>query len=107
MKSYIECIMEAYPGWPRRIQHGEYIGILSGIQPLLDGNAAPLYRFPGGECMGDPGDAVRTAPVDDCGLLRCGCCGGEILCDKTGDMPALCPTCHEGIDWSLRERSEV
>lgn len=107
MKSYIECIMEAYPGWPRRIQHGEYIGILSGIQPLLDGNAAPLYRFPGGECMGDPGDAVRTAPVDDCGLLRCGCCGGEILCDKTGDMPALCPTCHEGIDWSLLERSEV
>lgn len=98
--NYIESIMARYPRWPRRIRHGEYIGVLSGVQPLLDGDAAPLYRFPGGECVGDLHNVVRTKPADDGGLFRCGCCGAEILCDAYGDMPDLCPVCHEGIDWS-------
>lgn len=102
--NYIERVMAKYPNWPRRIRHGDYIGVLSGVQPLLDGEVAPLYRFPGGECMGDPRDAVRTLPVDGHGLLRCGCCGAEILCDAAGDMPDLCPVCREGVDWSGFER---
>lgn len=101
MKSYIEQIMETYPTWPRRILHGEYVGILSGVQPLLDGEAAPLYRFPGGECMGSGGETVvRTEALDEDGEVKCGCCGEVLLCNEHGDMPDICPACHEGVDWS-------
>lgn len=62
MKTYIEKIMEAHPDWPRRIMHGEYIGVLSGEQPLNDGDAAPLYCFPGGECVGLGGEPVVRTP---------------------------------------------
>ena len=102
-KPFIERVMERYPNWPRRIRHGEYIGVISGVQPLLGGDAAPLYRFPGGECVGDPADIVRTAPVEDAGELFCGRGGALLACSVTGDMPELCPVCHEGIDWSAWE----
>lgn len=101
MKSYIEQVMEAHPTWPRRVLHGEYVGILSGVQPLLGGEAAPLYRFPGGECMGSGSEqVVRTMPIDEGGEVKCGCCGGVLLCNIYGDMPEICPCCHEGVDWS-------
>ena len=103
MKSYIERIMEAHPEWPRRIKHGDYIGVLSGAQPLLEGESAPLYRFPGGECVGVDFElpAVRTPAKDaGLGLACCGECGAELLCNEFGDMPDVCPVCHEGIDWS-------
>lgn len=99
MKSYIERVMEAHPDWPRRIRNGEYVGVLSGVQPLLQGDEAPLYRFPGGECVGDPsGPVVRTAPVEERGAVKCGVCGAVL----PGGMPGLCPVCHEGVDWSAR-----
>lgn len=109
MKSYIDQIMEEYPHWPRHIRHGEYIGVLSGVQPLTAGEAAPLYRFPGGECVGVDYEvaAVRLpAKEDDYGIVHCGGCGAPILCNECGDMPDVCPACHEGVDWSAWEENK-
>lgn len=106
MKSYIEQVMEAHPDWPRRIRHGEYVGVLSGFQPLLGGDAAPLYRFPGGECVGVDYEvsAVRLpAKKGKNGMVCCGGCGAELLCNEFGGMPDVCPACHEGVDLSARE----
>ena len=100
----LEKIHEAYPDWPKHIRHGEYIGALSGIQPLLEGNAAPLYRFPGGECVGIDYkiEAVRIPPVkNEKGMVYCGVCGVELSCNACGDMPDVCPSCYEGIDWTV------
>ena len=104
MKSYLEKIYETYPDWPRRIRHGEYIGILSGIQPLSGGEAAPIYRFPGGECVGVDYKiaAVRIPALEnEAGVVYCKACGAELLCNSCGDMPDVCPICHEGIEWSM------
>lgn len=109
MKSYIELVMEVHPDWPRRIRHGEYVGVLSGVQSLLGGDAAPLYRFPGGECVGIDYElsAVRLPEKEgDDGMVRCGGCGTELLCNEFGDMPDVCPACHEGVDWSAWEAGE-
>ena len=81
----------------------EDTGVLSGIQPLLDGEVAPLYRFPGGQCVGTDykTTAVRIFPVEnEVGVICCGACGAELICDTCGDMPDVCRVCHEGIDWS-------
>lgn len=105
--NYIECIMARYPHWPRRIRHGEYIGVLCGVQPLLDGDAAPIYRFNGGTVVGVDYEvtAVRVpAQEDDFGIVHCGSCGATLLCNQYGNMPGVCPACHEGIDWSEFER---
>ena len=38
--------------YPRVIKaHGGYRAYFVGIQPLLEGKEAPIYRFPGGECV--------------------------------------------------------
>lgn len=98
----LEKIYEAHPDWPRHIRHGEDTGVLSGIQPLLDGEVAPLYRFPGGQCVGTDYKitAVRVSPMEnEVGMICCGACGAELICDACGDMPDVCPVCHEGIDW--------
>lgn len=103
--AYIDDIMRAHPEWPLRIRHGEYVGVLIDVQPLLDGDAAPIYRFPGGDAVGVDYDtaAVRLRPYDDDGVVRCGVCGAELLCNECGDMPGVCPACHEGVDWSAWE----
>lgn len=109
MKSYIDEIIEANPCWPRRIRHGEYIGVLIGVQPLLGGRAAPIYRFPGGDAVGVDYEttAVRVpAKEDEHGVVHCGSCGADLLCNDCGDMPEVCPACHEGIDWSAWEETE-
>lgn len=106
MKSYIERIMEEHPRWPRRIKHGEYVGVLIDIQPLLEGRSAPIYRFPGGDAVGVDYEttAVRVpAKEDDFGIVHCGNCGAALLCDECGDMSDVCPACHEGVDWSAWE----
>lgn len=102
MKSYIEQIMEAHPNWPRRIRHGEYVGVLIDVQPLLEGRAAPIYRFPGGDAVGvDYEMAAVRLPAQDGGhgIVRCGGCGAALLCNEFGDMPDVCPVCHEAVDW--------
>lgn len=109
MKSYIDEIMEANPRWPRRIRHGEYIGVLIGVQPLLGGCAAPIYRFPGGDAVGVDYEtaAVRVpAKEDEHGVVHCGSCGADLLCNDCGDMPEVCPACHEGVDWSAWKETE-
>lgn len=37
--------------WQPEVYHGEYRGIICGIQGLGSGQYAPLYRFPGGVSM--------------------------------------------------------
>lgn len=103
MKTYLEKIYEDHPNWPRHIRHGEYTGVLSGVQPLCGGDAAPLYRFLSGECVCVDYEvcAVRyPAKEDDFGIIHCGDCGTLLRCDECGDMPNVCPVCHEGVDWN-------
>ncbi len=39
-------------GYPYKIKgNGGYTAVLSGIQPLLDGEYEAIYRYPGGECV--------------------------------------------------------
>lgn len=43
--------------WPFRICREcepQYEAVLAGEQPLLEGQSAPIYRFPGGLCIEDP-----------------------------------------------------
>lgn len=104
--AYIDDVMAAFPRWPRRIKHGEYVGVLIDVQPLLEGRSAPIYRFPGGDAVGVDYEtaAVRVpAKEDDFGVIHCGSCGAPLLCDECGDMPDVCPACHEGVDWSAWE----
>lgn len=105
--SYIERVMAAHPDWPRRVLHGEYVGVLSGEAPLGGGEFAPLYRFLGGECHAFGAPAVLTPHVEVEGVTKCGCCGADLVCDEYGDMPDLCPACHEGVDWSVCNGEEV
>jgi hypothetical protein len=37
----------------RIIAHGGYEAVLCGVQPLLEGQQSPIYRFPGGPCVVD------------------------------------------------------
>lgn len=97
----IDDIMRAHPEWPRRIRHGEYVGVLIDIQPLLEGQAAPIYRFHGGDAVGVDYEvaAVRVRPYRDSGVVRCGACGADLISDS-GNFSDVCPACHEGVDWS-------
>lgn len=106
--SYIDDIMRAHPEWPRHIRHGEYVGVLIDVQPLLEGEAAPIYRFPGGDAVGfgyEAGAVRFPAKEDEYGMVHCGSCGAELLCDGNGEMPSVCPGCHEGVDWSAFEEA--
>lgn len=51
---YIDRLREKYPFRIRRASEPEYKAVLCGVQPLLDGQDAPIYRFPGGECVENP-----------------------------------------------------
>ncbi len=46
----IEEIRQKY-GWPKKIQRDGYIGTLVDVQPLNEGDPAPIYRFPGGDSV--------------------------------------------------------
>ena len=39
-------------GYPKKIKgNGGYEAVLVGVQPLLDGEVAGVYCYPGGECF--------------------------------------------------------
>lgn len=52
MKSYVEQLHEKY-GWPLKIHARGYDAYLIGLQPLVEGLVAPIYRFPGGDSLVD------------------------------------------------------
>lgn len=64
MKSHVEQLHEKY-GWPLKIHTRGYDAYLIDVQPLMDGEAAPIYRFPGGDSL-----------VDDRELTGCTLKGG-------------------------------
>jgi len=49
--AYIDRLRTMYPF--RIIAHGGYEAVLCGVQPLLEGQQSPIYRFPGGPCVVD------------------------------------------------------
>ena len=48
--SYVEELHQRY-GWPLKIHARGYDAYLVDIQPLTDGQVAPIYRFPGGDSV--------------------------------------------------------
>ena len=54
---YIDRLRIKYPFRICRQSEPEYEAVLVGVQPLLDGQEIPIYRFPGGECCEDPSGA--------------------------------------------------
>ena len=51
---YIDDLRKKYPFRIRRSCEPQYEAVLCDIQPLLDGDEEPIYRFPGGPCVVDP-----------------------------------------------------
>ncbi|MBE6725139.1 MAG: hypothetical protein E7576_08125 [Ruminococcaceae bacterium] len=51
---YIDRLRVRYPFRIRRTSEPQNEAVLVGIQPLLEGQEFPLYRFPGGVCCEDP-----------------------------------------------------
>ncbi len=52
--SYIDGLRKKYPFRICRKSEPAYEAVLCGIQPLIDGDEEPIYRFPGGTCVVDP-----------------------------------------------------
>lgn len=52
--AYIDRLRAKYPFRICRKSEPEYTAVLCGVQPLLEGQEYPLYRFPGGVCCEDP-----------------------------------------------------
>ena len=52
--AYIDRLRVKYPFRICRTSEPEYEAVLVGIQPLLEGQDIPVYRFPGGDCCEDP-----------------------------------------------------
>lgn len=52
--AYIDRLRVKYPFRICRTSEPEYTAVLVGVQPLLEGQEIPLYRFPGGVCCEDP-----------------------------------------------------
>ena len=38
---------------------------------------------------------------DSFGISRCGHCHSELSCNDCGDMPDICPSCRESLNWEL------
>lgn len=51
---YIDRLRTVYPFRICRASEPQFEAVLAGEQPLSEGQAAPLYRFPGGICVEDP-----------------------------------------------------
>lgn len=41
---------------------------------------------------------------DYAGIVRCNGCHAELLCDENGDVPNVCPTCKEPLNWSMFDK---
>lgn len=52
--AYIDQLRAKYPFRICRTSEPQYEAVLVGVQPLLEGQSVPLYRFPGGVCCQDP-----------------------------------------------------
>lgn len=52
--AYIDRLRVKYPFRIRRKSEPEYEAVLCGVQPLLEGQEVPIYRFAGGDCCQDP-----------------------------------------------------
>lgn len=50
----IDELRKKYPLRICRMSEPQYKAVLVGVQPLLDGDEVPIYRFPGGTCCQDP-----------------------------------------------------
>lgn len=46
--NYMDRLLEKYP---KHVTRDGYRGTLVDVQPLLDGDEAPIYRFPGGDSV--------------------------------------------------------
>jgi hypothetical protein len=55
--AYIDRLRTQYPF--RIVAHGGYEAVLCGVQPLLEGQQAPIYRFPGGPSVVFPGEEEK------------------------------------------------
>ena len=42
---------------------------------------------------------IALAYTDDLGIVHCGECGAELLCNETGDMPDVCPECGRRLEY--------
>lgn len=51
---YIDRLRVKYPFRICRVSEPEYEAVLVSVQPLLEGQEIPIYRFPGGDCCEDP-----------------------------------------------------
>lgn len=60
--AYIDRLRVKYPFRIYRESEPEYTAVLCGVQPLLEGQEMPLYRFPGGVCCEDPfGNGIKIS----------------------------------------------
>ena len=60
MSSYAERLSKCY-GWPMKIHARGYDAYLADIQPLLEGQACPIYRWPGGDGVADDQELKQPA----------------------------------------------
>lgn len=44
---------------------------------------------------------IALAYTDDLGIVHCGECGAELLCNGTGDMPDVCPVCGRRLEYDF------
>lgn len=51
---YIDRLRVKYPFRICRTFEPQFEAVLCGIQPLLEGQEVPIYRFPGGDCCQNP-----------------------------------------------------
>lgn len=58
--AYIDRLRVKYPFRICREFEPEYTAVLVGVQPLLDGQEMPIYRFSGGDSCEDPfGNGIK------------------------------------------------
>ncbi len=61
--NYVEKLSAKY-GWPLKIHSRGYDAYLVGVQPLLQGEVAAIYRWPGGDSVAFD-DEVKKRPADE------------------------------------------
>ena len=49
---------------------------------------------------------IALAYTDDLGIVHCGECGAELLCNGTGDMPDVCPVCGRRLEYDFFREPE-
>lgn len=83
-ESYVERLSKKR-GYPLKIHACGYDAYLVGEQPLNDGRACPIYRFPGGTCCvhKDEWKRPRVCPVcenedNEPWARYCKICGKEL-----------------------------